>query len=300
MTIIAILLVGCLAFDSMTKPHMTRSFTDSALTSFTDKSLDESSSLCPLKTGELKSLQVPNPTKTITQFHNSADDIANVFWYDHLGNPSFKAAVPTNGYYTTLTWEGHAFRVWNKDFTTVLLDFKVGRKPFGYAVERNMSTNWSSPSVSSDIQAELPHLNWEKAREVGFVNRMNVDLDLYFVNEKEEERLLVTLVPGAVYYEITYHMHKFRARVHDDESRTIVKELVIGDIEIPHCEPTKRRNIIELKKSERRNVKEMRNETSSEEEIMTKEILKEEGQKMRIVGLALSMVNSSSFLAFSI
>jgi len=159
MTTIAILLSGCLAFNSMTMDHMTRILPDNALTSFKAQSLVESSSLCPPKAGELKSLQVSSARKTITQFHNSEGDIANVFWYDHLGNPSFKAAVPANGYFATHTWEGHVFRVWNKDFTTVLLDFKVGRKSFGHAVEQNMSTSWSSSSTYSDTQADLPHLN---------------------------------------------------------------------------------------------------------------------------------------------
>jgi len=277
---------------------MARSSPDSALTSFTAQSLDESSSLCPLKSGELKSLQVPSARKTITQFHNSAGDIANIIWYDHLGNPSFKAAIPANGYYTTLTWEGHAFRVWNKDFTTALLDFKVGRKALGYDVDRNMSKTLTSPSTYGDVEAELPHLDWEKAREVGFVNRMKVDLDLYFVDEKGEERLLQTLVPGAVYYEITYHMHKFRARVHGDEWRTIVKELVIGDIEIPPCELTKRRNNIEFKEPERTNLVERRNETYGDDEMLTKVIL--EGHEKDVVILALTMTNNSSFYAFSI
>jgi len=291
MTILAILLVACLAFHS----HTTQSLPDNAFTSHEAESLDESSSLCPLNTGELKSLQVSSAKKTIIQFHNSAGDIANIIWYDHLGNPSFKAAVPTNGYYTTLTWEGHAFRVWNKDFTTVLLDFKVGRKSFGYDVDRNVSKDWTSSSVDGDVEADLPNLDWDKAREVGFVNRMKVDLDLYFVDEKEEERLLLTLVPGEVYYEITYHMHKFRARVHGDKSRTIVKELVIGDIEIPPCELIKRRKNTELKEPERANVKEMRNETYGEDEMLTKSIFKEEGQKKDVVILAVTMTNSSFY-----
>jgi len=293
MTILAILLVACLAFHS----HTTQSLPDNAFTSHEAESLDESSSLCPLNTGELKSLQVSSAKKTIIQFHNSAGDIANIIWYDHLGNPSFKAAVPTNGYYTTLTWEGHAFRVWNKDFTTALLDFKVGRKSIGWTVDRNMSTNFAPTSVEGDAEADLPHLDWEKAREVGFVNRMKVDLDLYFVDQKEKEQLLETLVPGAVYYEITYHMHKFRARVHGDESRTIVKELVIGDIEIPSCEISKRRNNIELKEPERANLKEMRNETFGEDEILTKSII--ERQEKDVVIWALTMTNSSSFYALS-
>jgi len=134
---------------------------------------------------------------------------------------------------------------------------------------------------------------------VGFVNQMDLDLDLYFVDGKEKERLLVTLVPGAVYYEITYHMHKFRARVHGDESRKIIKELVIGDIEIPHCEPTKRRNTIELKEFESSNVKEMRNETYREDKKLMK-VLNEEWQEMNIVSLALTVINCSSFLAVSL
>jgi len=290
MTIIAILLAACLAFHSHTLP-------DNALTSLMAESLDESSSLCPLHTRELKSLEVSGAKKTITQFHNSAGDIVNIFWYDHQGNPSFKAAVPTNGYYNTLTWEGHAFRVWNKDLTIALLDFKVGRKSIGYSVDRNMSTNLASTSVNGDAKADLPHLDWEKAREVGFVNRMKVDLDLYFVDEKEEEALLQTLVPGALYYEITYHMHKFRARVHGDDSRTIVKELVIGDIEIPPCELTKRRNNIELKEPETANIKKMRNETFGEDEILSKVIIEE---KEDVVVLAVTMANRSSVYGFSI
>jgi len=261
-------------------------------------SLDQSSTLCPIHARELRSLEVPTARKTITQFHNSAGDIANVFWYNQHGTPSFQAAVPANGYFAALTWEGHAFRVFNQDLTMVLLDFKVGRKSFGNDIDRHESIE--SNLTHRDVEADLPHLDWEKAREVGFVNRMNVDLDLYFVNQKGAERLLVSkLVPDAVYYEITYHMHRFRARAHGEVSGSVVEDLVIGDIEIPDCEPFKKKNIIDIEESEREIIIDMAKETNREDKLLMKGTDKQDQQKLDIVFLTLSMINSSSLYSFS-
>jgi len=97
----------------------------------------------------------------------------------------------------------------------------------------------------NDVQFDLPHLDWNNAREVGFVNRMDRDVDLYYVNYKEQSEVLIAakLSPGAVHYEITYHMHIFRARFHGDESSTIIDEFQIRDVEIYDCELPKVRNI---------------------------------------------------------
>lgn len=298
MITIVMLLAGCLAFNRLTMPYMPLSLPDALASSKGALSLDQSSTLCPIHARELRSLKVPSARKTITQFHNAAGDIANVFWYNDQGIPFFQAAVPANGYFATLTWEGHAFRALNKDLSMVLLDFKVGRKSFGYGIDRNISID--STTNNRDVQADLPHLNWEKAREVGFVNRMNVDLDLYFVDQRAEEHLLVSKwAPGAVYYEITYHMHRFRARVYGDVSRRIVKELVIGDIEIPDCELLKKKNNINLEEFEREFVKDMANETHKEDELLIEETVKNDERKMDIVFLTLTMINSSSFYSFS-
>jgi len=280
---------------------MPQSLPDAVAWSKAALSLDQSSTLCPIHSKELRSLEVPSARKTITQFHNSAADIANVFWHNQHGNPVFKAAVPANGYYSTLTWEGHAFRVFDKDLTIVLLDFKVGRKTFGSGLDRNVSIDSDSSLEYRDVEADLPHLDWNKAREVGFVNRMNVDLDLYFVDHGDEESLLVSkLAPGAVYYEITYHMHRFRARVHGEVSGRIVEELVIGDIEIPDCELLKKKNIIELEEPEREILDDIIKETDKKDELLMNGFVENDEQKMDNVILAMGMLNSSSYYSFSI
>jgi len=150
-----ILLVGCFAFQRAETSFI--SSTDAPTSPLTALSLDQSSSLCPQSAGELRSLQIPSARKTITQFHNSASDLANVFWYNHHGVPSFKAAIPANGYWATTTWEGHAFRVWNKDLTVVLLDFKVGRKAFGSDATRSAKIDLNS--TYHDVRVDLPHLD---------------------------------------------------------------------------------------------------------------------------------------------
>jgi len=73
---------------------------------------------------------------------------------------------------------------------------------------------------------------------------MDKDVNLYYVNDtKQSEHLLVSkLSPGTVHYEITYHMHKFRARIHGDESGIIIDEFQIKDVEIYDCELPKVRN----------------------------------------------------------
>lgn len=102
---------------------------------------------------------------------------------------------------------------------------------------------------------------WDDARSVGFVNRLDAAIDLFYVNSKGVERLLISrLAPGRVYYELTYHMHTFRARVHGDLSRRIVKEFQIGDVVIPDCENSNIPNTIsELKVSKRKRFKHKQN-----------------------------------------
>jgi len=290
---IMILLVGCFAFQRAATSFI--SSTDVLTSPLTALSLDQSSSLCPLSAGEFRSIQPPSARKTITQFHNSASDIANLFWYNHQGVPFFKAAIPANGYWATSTWEGHAFRVWNKDFTIVLLDFKVGRKAFGSDVDRSAIADLSLNSTYHDVQADLPHLNWEEAREVGFVNRMNMNIDLYFVDgEGKESRVVSKLAPGNVAYEITYHMHRFRARVHGEVNGNILKELQIGDIEIPDCELPKQNKNNKIVEPQTEPVKESREEYSRDDFLLTYGKMKKDQHSMDVLSWTLSMVNSST------
>jgi len=288
-----ILLVGCFAFQRAETSLI--SSTDARTSPLTALSLDQSSSLCPQSAEELRSLQIPSARKTITQFHNSASDLANVFWYNHHGVPSFKAAIPANGYWATTTWEGHAFRVWNKDLTVVLLDFKVGRKAFGSDATRSAKIDLDLNSTYHDVRVDLPHLDWDEAREVGFVNRMNIDLDLYFVDWEGEEILIVSkLVPGDVVYEITYHMHRFRARVHGEVNGNIVKELQIGDIEIPDCELPKQNKNNRIVQVQREPVAESGKESSKDDSLLTNGNVKKDLYSMDVLSWTLSMVNSST------
>jgi len=104
---------------------------------------------------------------------------------------------------------------------------------------------FESQHYSNDnAQTTLPHNDWKNAREVSFVNRMEEAIDIYFVNETDDSEILrvTKLSPDAVHHEITYHMHRFRAILHGDDSRRIVKEFQIKDIEILDCELPKSNN----------------------------------------------------------
>jgi len=174
MIIIGFLFAGSFAFQQSMRRSPILSMSE-----LTTSNLDQSQSLCPKNTIELYSLKFPTAKQTKIQFHNSASDIANVFWHDYKGIPSFKAAIPTNGYLASITLEGHAFRVFNNDLTTVLLDFRVGRRAVGFGGQRNMNTEDISRPISQNVQSLFPDLDWDEAREVGFVNRMSADVDLY-------------------------------------------------------------------------------------------------------------------------
>lgn len=129
---------------------------------------------------------------------------------------------------------------------------------------------------------------------MGFVNRMNIDLDLYFVNGKGEEKLIVSkLVHGAVFYEITYHMHRFRARVHGEVTGKIVKDLVIGDIEIPDCAP-QRNNNNKMGEPEREPVKEMRRETYKDDGVLNERTVRKDQYAMDVLSWTLTMIKNSS------
>jgi len=262
------LLVGCFAYKELMSIHsatrkMTRSFSDLENQSAGSSNLDESISICPTYTAEIMSFGHPQAKETKTQFHNSARGAVNLFWYDVKGNPRFKEKIPANGFYASKTWEGHAFRVWNEDLTRILLDFRVGRKAVDSGVQKGMGRR-ETMSFSSEIKERVdfsPPI-WDDSRSVGFVNRLDAAIDLFYVNPKGVERLLISrLAPGSVYYEITYHMHTFRARVHGDSSRRIVKEFQIGDVEIPDCEHSNIQNTtIELKVSKRKSFKHKQNQ----------------------------------------
>jgi len=258
-----VLLVGCFAYKELVSMHsatrqMARSFSDLENHSTRSLNLDESISVCPSNRAEIISRTYQNSKETKIQFHNSAKAAANLFWYDYQGNPRFKKKIPSNGFYATKTWEGHAFRVWNEDLTRILLDFRVGRKAVDSAVQKGMGRRETMSFYSEIIELGdvSPHI-WDDARSVGFVNRLDAAIDLFYVNSKGVERLLVSrLASGRVYYETTYHLHTFRARVHGDLSRRIVKEFQIGDVEIPDCEHSNIPNTTsELKVSNRQSFK---------------------------------------------
>jgi len=158
MTLLA-LLVGCFAYKELVSihpatRHMTRSFSDLENQSAGSLNLDESISICPTNRAEIKSFGYPQAKKTKTQFHNSARGTVNLFWYDLQGNPRFKKKIPSNGYYASKTWEGHAFRVWNEDLTKILLDFRVGRKAIDSSVQKGMGRR-ATMSFSSKIRERV-------------------------------------------------------------------------------------------------------------------------------------------------
>jgi hypothetical protein len=255
-----VFLVGCFAVKQLIsrseRRHVTSGIPEPKHTYKAEATfnLDESISTCPLNTEELRSLAPPQAKQTKVQFHNSAREAANLFWYDNQGNPSFRATIPSNGFFASNTWEGHAFRVWNKDLTVILLDLRVGRKVVGYDGGRRKERYKKNFGIANiRVRTDLPLLDLDGARKVGFVNRLDEELDIYYVNHKGVERRVVSqLAPGAVYYEITYHMHRFRARIHGDLSNKIVKDLQIGDIEIPDCDLPNSKNTNEIRKETER------------------------------------------------
>jgi len=258
-----VLLVGCMIIqESIGKPmrrHIMSVVPDQRKIPELTWNLDQSIHICPTNGRALKSLSLAHAKRTKTQFHNSGKDTVNLFWYDYQGNPLFKKAIPSNGYFATGTSEGHAFRVWNKDMTIILLDFRVGRKVVGISRGKGaVREEKTLRSIDSGLPPNLLNLDWNDAREVGFVNRLDVDIDLFWVNSKGVERLLVSMAPDTLHYEVTYHMHKFRARLHSDVTSPgkIVQDFLIGDIEIPDCERRKSKTIKMRKKTRREVIEE--------------------------------------------
>jgi len=130
---------------------------------------------------------------------------------------------------------------------------------------------------------------------VGFVNRMNKDIDLYFVDYKgKESRIVSKLVPGDVAYEITYHMHRFRARVHGDVNGNVLKELQIGDVEIPDCELPKQNKNNKIVEPQPEPVKESRKEYSRDDFPFTYGNMKKDQHAMDVLSWTLIMVNSTT------
>lgn len=257
MTLLVLLVASLIIQESIGKPmtrHIMSGILDQKKIPEETWNLDQSINNCPTNEGALRSLSFAHAKRTKTQFHNSGKDTVNLFWYDYQGNPLFKKAIPANGYFATGTSEGHAFRVWNKDLTIVLLDMRVGRKVVGISGGKGaVREEKTLRSIDNGLPPDLLNLDWDDAREVGFVNRLDADIDLFWVNSKGVERRLVSMAPDTLHYEITYHMHKFRARLHSDvtSSGKIVKEFLIGDIEIPDCKRRKSKTITKREKSKR-------------------------------------------------
>jgi len=197
---------------------------------------DQSCTICPLRPAvEFKSVYLRGGRPTKFQFRNVANMNAHVFWQDYQGNPVYRATIAPSQLYGVSTHEGHAFRVWNHDYSMVLLDYTVGR----YALynENNAVSYEESAHMPNfedpDFKREPQPIDWNQARIVGMVNRAGVNMDLYYASHNES--MIVQLRPGNHHYEVTYHNHKFRARIHDSEQPLLV-EIMISDINIPDCE----------------------------------------------------------------
>jgi len=197
---------------------------------------DQSCTICPLQPAvQFKSVNLIAGRPTKFQFRNLANMNAHVFWQDYQGNPVYKATIAPYQLYGVQTHEGHAFRVWSHDYSMVLLDYTVGRyalynKNNVVSYEESAHTpNFEDPDFKRDPEP----IDWETARVVGMVNRAGVNMDLYYASLNES--MIVQLRPGNHHYEVTYHNHVFRARIHDSEQPLLV-EIQISDIDIPDCE----------------------------------------------------------------
>jgi len=115
MVIIFLLVLGCTALQKSKRMvrirHYTPTIPGSELILAEYQDLDQSLILCPIGKGNLKSIESQSAKQTKIQFHNSARDNVNLFWLDYQGTPHFKAAISTNKFYASNTWQGHAFRV---------------------------------------------------------------------------------------------------------------------------------------------------------------------------------------------
>jgi len=197
---------------------------------------DQSCTICPLRPAvEFKSVSVIGGQQTKFQFSNLANMNVHVFWQDFQGNSVYRATIAPYQLYGVQTWEGHAFRVWSHDYSMVLLDYTVGR----YALyNENNAVSYEESAHMPDFEDPDFHrdpqpIDWEKARVLGMVNRAGVNMDLYYASHNES--MIVQLRPGNHHYEITYHDHVFRARIHDNEQPLLV-EFKVSDIDIPDCE----------------------------------------------------------------
>jgi len=197
---------------------------------------DQSCTICPLRPAvEFKSVKIIGGQQTKVHFNNLANMNVHVFWQDFQGNPVYKATLTPYQRFGVQTWEGHAFRVWSHDYSMVLLDYTVGR----YALynENNAVSYEESAHMPDfedpDFKRDPQPIDWEKARVLGMVNRAGVNMDLYYASHNES--MIVQLRPGNHHYEITYHDHVFRARIHDNEQPLLV-EFKVSDIDIPDCE----------------------------------------------------------------
>lgn len=92
---------------------------------------DQGCDRCPVRdaSAPFRSLRLPQARQTKFQFRNTSPEIVQVYWHDKSGRAHFKKTLKPGGTYGVGTWEGHAFRVWNKDQTVILLDYTVGRLP---------------------------------------------------------------------------------------------------------------------------------------------------------------------------
>jgi len=232
---------------------------------------DQTYSPCPVATTGLRSVTRPQPIRTKIQFHNAAEEAVHIYWLTKTGEEKFRGTIPSGSYRAQVTTEGHAFRIWNHDHSIIMLDFVAGRIPLGSSPKSDKETARELRRTKDDsFLSTMSDLDWNtcflwrsprtrrstvvqsSARIQGFVNRAETVVDLYFVLEHGrnagDEKRVATILPGDFHYEVTYHMHTFRAREH--YSGRLVTQVGMYDIEIPNCLRRRPRDVCPQEKIE--------------------------------------------------
>jgi len=183
---------------------------------------DQQTVSCPVKDSSARTVHVGLPMSI--DFNNTSGDEVSLYWVSDVGAEILQKTIPPWRLIKQDTFMGHVFRVKSKSGRT-LLEHTVGMIPLHDDVRLDATdANKADPRSHSDKKAAK--------LEVGFVNRANSTLKLFFYSAAGKLELITQMEPHTVYPQFTYKGHEFRVYSSDDR---LVASVHIQDIVVPNC-----------------------------------------------------------------
>jgi hypothetical protein len=181
---------------------------------------DQQTTLCPLKDSSARTVHVAIPE--VIDFNNTSGDEVSLYWISDAGAEILQKTILPWKSTTQDTFMGHVFRIKSSTGQT-LLEHTVGLIPLhdhalGAEAAKKITTD---PAPQTD-----------KKVEVGFVNRADAPMKLFYKTPLGQLQLVAQMEPHTVYPQHTFKGHQFEVHSFDDR---FVTSAQIRPIVVPSC-----------------------------------------------------------------